>query len=150
MVDEQLWCPECRTWTGRDEQGCTRCSTKRDVEVARSAARARREGEQSLKRAAQIIFESAMAEMRRHIQAIEGVLRQLVERGYDVSSMSVNSYGPLGHREEVWCQNTCVCAVKRTWEGLEITVKYVVYPNGRPEGWPELKLEVPSEVSGSD
>lgn len=66
-------------------------------------------------------------------------VQQLVDAGFEASDCSLKKYeadsGPVV--EELFHKDVCVlCA--RVSIGLNIAVKYVVYPNGRPEGYPSI------------
>lgn len=80
---------------------------------------------------------------QRHAAMVEAVLRQLVAGGKRLEEMRYQHLPDID-RELLMCQDVCVLTVKRSHdsscEGYRISIKYLVYPDGRPKGWPELDL----------
>ena len=72
-------------------------------------------------------------------QMVESVLQQLVAAGRNLDDMCFESYPDEG-REVLRCADRRVLLIKRSHVGLDITIRYYFYPDGRPDGWPRLEL----------
>jgi hypothetical protein len=95
----------------------------------------------SVRRAADCIEDIALQAVQRHVARVETVLRQLVNvHGVPLESLSYE-HRPESSVERLLCGDVLVCEVRRIYSAEAITVRYELYPGGRPDGWPELSLE---------
>jgi hypothetical protein len=77
--------------------------------------------------------------------AVETILRQLVDGGHSLADVTYKHLPDLG-KDLLVCKEVCVLLIQRTYEGPSITIKYTIYPDGRPGGWPELNFASAEQV----
>jgi hypothetical protein len=93
----------------------------------------------NISRISDAIEEIGLRAMQQHLCKVESILHQLHRSGHKLSDMAY-SHLPDDRREEITCQGIRVCVIVRKYEGLAITTRYELYPDGRPGGWPELSF----------
>lgn len=93
-----------------------------------------------VRRASECIEEIALRALQSHTARVETVLRQLVN-GHGVPLEHITyEHRPEFNVERIVCGDVLVLEVRRIYSASAITVRYELYPSGRPEGWPELEL----------
>jgi hypothetical protein len=71
--------------------------------------------------------------------AVETILRQLVTAGRPIED--IRYIHDPGAEDSVDCQGVRVMLITHRYTGTAITIRYQLYPDGRPDGWPELDFQ---------
>ena len=92
------------------------------------------------------IKRACIEQARRHAAVMEGVLAQLLASGIALTQLTYRTHGPgdLRAMEDLVFNGigatkpVRIVAISRKYTGMEMAALYTLYPDGRPEGFPEL------------
>jgi hypothetical protein len=91
-------------------------------------------------RVADLFYRSSLSDAQSYSATIEELLSQLILFGFPEVDISYRNLPHQG-QEEVLCRGVRVCVVARVYGTQEIGTSCQLYPDGRPEGWPELRFK---------